>query len=211
MNGATSTVSVTTVPVDGNQSVTIAAGQEATAEITNTYDFVPGSLTVQKVVEGPGAGQQGTITITTTCVLNGTSTTLSPPLVVAAGKPAGTYSQTYDDIPAGSECTAHVSADGSTPKCLTSKTATAPPSLSPRVGPPPFPLQIRMRPGNLVINKTIAGPARGSKAKSSFIRSATALSSRPTSPSWRTTADGTYSHHLHRNIGRLELHRDRDL
>ena len=116
VNGATSTVSVTTVPSEGNQSVTIAAGQEATADITNTYDFVPGSLTVQKVVEGPGAGQQGTITITTTCVLNGTSTTLSPPLVVAAGRPAGTYSQTYDDIPAGSECTAHVSPDGSNAK-----------------------------------------------------------------------------------------------
>ena len=70
------------------------AGEDATADVTNTYSYVPGSLTVQKVVEGPGAGQQGQITITTTCVLNGTSTTLSPPLVIAAGKPAGTYRNT---------------------------------------------------------------------------------------------------------------------
>ena len=50
-----------------HQPVPIAAGQEATADITNTYDFVPGSLTVTKTISGAGAGQQGAVTITVTC------------------------------------------------------------------------------------------------------------------------------------------------
>ncbi len=159
VNGSSNTVSVVTV--GGDQMVPIVAGEDARVDVTNTYSYVPGSLTVQKVVEGPGAGQQGQITITTTCVLNGTSTTLSPPLVIAAGKPAGTYSETYNNIPAGSECTAHVSSDGGNTKVAdlegdNETTVTIPPG-----GTATIHLTDTYETGELVINKTIAGPAAG--------------------------------------------------
>ena len=55
-DGASNAVSVTTVV---HQPVPIAAGQEVTADITNTYDFVPGSLTVTKTITGYGRRSAG--------------------------------------------------------------------------------------------------------------------------------------------------------
>lgn len=92
------------------QQVTIPAATVVTADITDTYDFVPGSLVVNKTIAGPAAGQQGPITITVTC----DGTVLTPPFTIPAGTAAGTLSQTYTKIPANSVCTIIEDPDGST-------------------------------------------------------------------------------------------------
>jgi Domain of unknown function (DUF5979) len=52
-NGSTSTVSVTTV--GSPQTVTVAAGEDAQANITDTYNYLVGSLAVTKTIAGPAA------------------------------------------------------------------------------------------------------------------------------------------------------------
>ena len=82
-NGSTSTVSVTTV--GSGQQVTVPGGKVAEANLTDTYGFGSGSLTVTKTIAGPAAGQQGTVTIQAVC--NGTA--LTPELTVPAGASSG--------------------------------------------------------------------------------------------------------------------------
>ena len=86
------------------------SGGSVTATITNTYDYLPGTLTVNKVIAGPAAGSQGPVTIHVAC----DGTALTPDFDIAAGKPAGTYSQTWTGIPAGSTCTVTEPVNGST-------------------------------------------------------------------------------------------------
>ena len=80
-DGANSAVSVV---VTGDEQVTVPPGGTATAERTDTYNLNPGSLVVNKTITGAGAGQQGPITITVTCVQRQT-TTLHPCLIIPAG------------------------------------------------------------------------------------------------------------------------------
>jgi TQXA domain-containing protein len=192
-DGSSSTVTVT---VDGGrQTVPIVAGQEATAQITDTYDFIPGSLVVQKVIEGPGAGQQGQITITATCVFNGTSTPLSPPLVIAAGKPAGTYSESYTNIPAGSKCTTQVTTDGSNSRVSDLEGGDGNTVDIPAGGTGTIHLTDGYEVGELVINKTITGPAAGLQGEVVIhtVCNGTALS--PDFTIAANSPDGTYNTH----------------
>ncbi len=78
--------------IGAGQQVTIPSGDSATAHITDTYDFVPGSLLVRKTIAGPGAGQQGEITIHTVC----DGKALTPDFVIPAGTPAGDQTKQYD-------------------------------------------------------------------------------------------------------------------
>ncbi len=74
VDGHTSAVSVA---VEGSgQTVTVPAFGDfsTTAYITDTYNLVPGSLTVTKTIAGPGAGRQGPITIAVSCNENGVDT-----------------------------------------------------------------------------------------------------------------------------------------
>ncbi len=65
VNGSTSTVGVT---VSGSgQDHTILSGSPVTANITDTYSYLPGSLTVNKVIAGSAAGSQGAVTIHAVC------------------------------------------------------------------------------------------------------------------------------------------------
>ncbi len=83
VDGSTSTVDV---DVTGSgQQVTIPSGSSVTATITNSYTYLPGSLTVNKVIAGAAAGSQGAVTIHTVC--NGTA--LTPDFTVARGKARG--------------------------------------------------------------------------------------------------------------------------
>ncbi len=103
----------TGVVVTGDgQEVAIPAGGDETVQITDTYSHVsgPSSLLVTKTIAGPLAGHQGPVTIQVVC--NGT--TLSPDFVIPAGTPAGSVSQSFDNIPAGSMCTVTETADGAT-------------------------------------------------------------------------------------------------
>ena len=97
-DGSTSTIGVVTT--GSPQDVTIGANAEASAELTDTYGPVPGSLEVRKTINGPSAGSQGDITIDVTC----DSATL-PTWTIPAGTGATTLTNTYQDIPAGSSCT----------------------------------------------------------------------------------------------------------
>ena len=156
-DGGSNAVSVTTVV---HQPGPIAAGQEATADITNTYDFVPGSLTVTKTIFGTGAGQQGAVTITVTCESGNTPTTLLPLFVIPPGA-TGAHSYTYDDIPAGSTCTVLEDPDGSHSNLAVVKSGsgvvvTIHPGETATAA-----LTDTYETGSLVVNKTITGPAAG--------------------------------------------------
>ena len=77
--------SAVSVVVTGDDQVTVPPGGIVTAERTDTYNLNPGSLIVNKTITGAGAGQQGQITITVTCVNNGVTTTLQPLFIIPAG------------------------------------------------------------------------------------------------------------------------------
>jgi hypothetical protein len=141
------------------QEVTIPSGASETVDITDTYHFVPGSLVVRKTIAGPGAGQQGPITIHTVC--NGTG--LTPDFVIPAGTPAGDQTKQYDDIPAPATCTVTETADGSNGAVSvvvegSGQTVSVPPAgiveadISDTYG---------LLPGQLEVTKSIAGPQAG--------------------------------------------------
>jgi Domain of unknown function (DUF5979)/Thioester domain len=158
-NGATQTVTVTTT---GNgDEATIPPGGNVDVHLTDTYDFVPGSLVVKKSIEGPAAGFQGPITISVSCVAGGVTTDL-PPFTIASGA-TGEHKHQYDDIAAGSVCTVSEPVNGS-------NAAVAPPTTV-LPGPVTVPAGKKadaavtdsydFRPGNLVISKAIAGGGAG--------------------------------------------------
>jgi LPXTG-motif cell wall-anchored protein len=90
-----------TVTVQGSgQDLSIPAAGAVVADLTNTYDFAPGSLVIRKRINGPLAGQQGDITLRPVC--DGVEL---PPFTIPAGTPPGTLSRAYTDIPAGAQCT----------------------------------------------------------------------------------------------------------
>ena len=154
-NGETTAVMVT---VAGSpQDVTIPAGGVVIAPLTDTYDFNPGSLTVTKTIAGPAAGQQGAITITVTC----DGVVLNPVFVIPAGTPAGSVSQTYDDIPGNAVCTIIETADGSTPAVAVAKEGSGEQVTIPPGGTATADLTDTYLTGSLVVNKTITGRAAG--------------------------------------------------
>jgi TQXA domain-containing protein len=107
-NGSTSSVTAT---VSGSPTtVMIPAGGSGTAHFTDTYGAAPGSLLITKNIAGPLAGHQGRVTIQVVC--NGSI--VAPDFVIPAGTPAGTVSQSFDNLPAGSVCTVTETADGET-------------------------------------------------------------------------------------------------
>jgi Domain of unknown function (DUF5979)/Thioester domain len=164
-DGHTSTV---TASVDGSpETVTIPAGGAGSAHITDTYGPAPGSLLVTKTIAGPDAGAQGSVTIEVAC--NGTSL---PDFVIPAGTRAGSVSQSYDDIPAGSTCTVTEIADGSTTTTLATVSGQAqnvsvgagqvvPVNVTDVYTRGSVAAEVEDRTGVLRVTKTIAGPAAG--------------------------------------------------
>ena len=86
-----STVGTSVVVTGSGQRVTIPTGGSATAHITDTYGFVPGSLLVRKTITGPAAGQQGEVRIHAEC----DGKALSPDFVIPAGTSAGAQTMQY--------------------------------------------------------------------------------------------------------------------
>ena len=107
VDGGASTVGVTIT--GSGQQVTIPSGSSVTATITNSYTYLPGSLTVNKVIAGPAAGSQGAVTIEAVC--NGT---LVGEWTIDAGVAAGTSSHTWSGIGANSSCVVTETVNGST-------------------------------------------------------------------------------------------------
>ncbi|HYB26198.1 MAG TPA: thioester domain-containing protein [Solirubrobacteraceae bacterium] len=161
----------TDVVVTGDgQQVVIPAGGRESVDITDTYTHVsspPGSLLVTKTIAGPAAGEQGLVTIQVVCG----GITLSPEFTIPADTPAGSPSQSYDDIPAGSMCTVTEMQDGATSTVAVTvsgngQTVTVPAgevatvnvmdvyTRTPEIAPD-------VPNGTLRVTKTIAGPAAG--------------------------------------------------
>jgi hypothetical protein len=188
-DGSSATV---TVAITGSgQTVTVPAGGTVTASLTDTYDHAPGSLEIDKLIDGPAAGQQGQVTIRTVC--NGTA--LSPDFVIPADSPADSYSQTYTDIPAGSSCTVTETADGSSTTVTATVTGSGQTVTVPAGGTATASLTdtYDFAPGSLVVEKTIAGPAAGLQGQ---IVIHTVCNGTPLTPDFVIapgTAAGTYS------------------
>jgi Domain of unknown function (DUF5979)/Thioester domain len=164
VDGTTSTVQAATS--GGVSPVTIPAGDQATAAITDTYTLIPGSLIVAKVVSGPFAGQQGPITIHVACT--GVPAADTPDFVIPAGTPRSLKTQSYDDIPAGSTCTVTETADGANSVV----TAIVLPSNTQTVSVPAATVVAAIfddvlidSPGTLRVTKTIAGAAEGKQGE----------------------------------------------
>jgi Domain of unknown function (DUF5979)/Thioester domain len=157
VTGETGTV---TVAASGSpQTVTIDAGGTGQANLADSYDYIPGSLTVTKAIAGSAAGQRGPITIEVVCG----NTTLSPAFVIAAGTSAPSVSQTYQDIPGNSTCTVQETDDGGTTSV---DVVTIGSGEDVTVGPgseatATITDTYTPAPGSLVVQKTISGPAAG--------------------------------------------------
>src|SRR6478736_2800272 len=162
-DGANSAVSVV---VAGDDQVTVPPGGIVTAERTDTYNLNPGSLVVNKTITGGGAGQQGPITITVTCVNDGQSTTLTPVFTIPAGTTTPpTQSHTYTDIPGGSVCTVVENPDGRTGTLAVLKQGSGSEVTVPPGGTATADLSDTYLTGELVVSKTISGDAAGSQGK----------------------------------------------
>ncbi len=91
----------------------VPPGDIVEADVTDTYGLLPGQLEVTKTIAGTEAGTQGAVTIETSCLADGVTTTLAPFTIPANSKP-GVYSQLYSPIPAGAVCTSTETVDGHT-------------------------------------------------------------------------------------------------
>jgi hypothetical protein len=163
-DGANSAVSVV---VEGSgQAVTVPARGIVEADITDSYGLLPGQLEVTKSIAGPLAGQQGTVVIHTVC----DGSALAPDLAVAAGAPAGVYSQIYSNIPTPASCVVTETADGhstSVPVTVSGgpQTTTIPPGGS---GTAQITDTYGSPPGSLLITKTLAGPLAAGQGPVTF-------------------------------------------
>ena len=158
-NGANGQVTVT---VDGGGQVTVPAGKVVSSDFTDTYELKPGSLTVNKTIAGPGAGRQGQIVITVSCVHDGATTPYGP-FTIPAGTPAGTKSFTIDDIAGDSVCTVTETADGHSTTLAVRKRGSGQEVTIPPGGSETANLTDTYLTGSLVVNKTITGDAAGSQ------------------------------------------------
>jgi Domain of unknown function (DUF5979)/Thioester domain len=142
--------------------VTVVAATVIQVVVTNNYTLNSGSLTVDKTITGPLAGQQGPITITVTCESGANvETTLSPVIQIPAGttdvsNATPPLPHTYTDIPAGSVCTPVESPDGTTSTVGVSRTGSGDAITIPPGGTVPAGLTDDYTTG-LTIDKTIEG------------------------------------------------------
>ncbi len=146
--------------------VTVSGGDVVEADVTDTYSFQPGSLTVTKSITGtPAPGVP--ITITTTCV-DSAGTTIPLPVPPSTTPnpidiPPGPNSETYTGIPGNSLCTAVEDPDGSS-DVVSVETGGNPQAAVPPAESAAINLTNTYTTG-LTINKTIAGPAAGKQGE----------------------------------------------
>jgi len=154
ITGSTSTVTV--LRAASGQVVVVPPGGSVTAPITDIYDS--GSLVVSKTITGLAAGQQGAVTITVNC-----GGTQLADFNIPAGTPAGTVSQTYGNIIAGTVCTATETANGSSASVLV--TAQGSPQQvtigANGSGSADLTDTYELAPGSLVVTKNIGGAGAG--------------------------------------------------
>ena len=149
-------LALSTSPYTGDgQTVTVPADGTATATITDTYTEANGSLIVHKAIERHAAGQQGEIVI------------WSPAagILSRTRDPGGadTASKGYRDLPAGSQCTVLETADGGTGTVARCEQGQWHRVTIPAGAEATVDLTDTYESGALVVNKTITGPAAGSR------------------------------------------------
>jgi hypothetical protein len=98
-----SSAGVSVVVVGSGQTVVLPANNDpndtVTAELSDTYELVPGELVVRKTFSGPNAGQQTEVVITIDC-----GQALQTTVTIPAGQ-TDPFEQTFTGLPAGTECT----------------------------------------------------------------------------------------------------------
>ncbi len=154
VDGHTSTVNVR--KGGSGITVTIPSGGSVSADLTDT--FATGSLIVNKTISGDGAGQQGAVTISVTC-----GGVAQPDFTIPAGAPAGTVSQEYTGILAGTVCTVTETANGATGTVVVT-TDGSPQTVTISTGGTGTVTVTdanELVPGALVVNKTLSGSAAG--------------------------------------------------
>lgn len=145
--------------VDDAQKLILAQTSTLTTTVQATAEFLPpGSLVVTKTIAGPAAGSQGAVDIHVACD-DGVS---RPDFIVRANAPAGSTSQTYPGIPAGTMCTVTETSNGSVVGVDVVVTGdgqqvTIPSGAREKVKITDTYHYV----GSLLVRKTIAGPAAG--------------------------------------------------
>ena len=114
-----STTEVTVTPVLP-EPVTITEGANV-LEIANTVAFNPGSLMVAKTITGSGAGLQEEVLLHIQCG----DGLLDETFVIPEGTSAGTFTQRYEGIPAGTECRVTEPASGANDEVTVESSGTA--------------------------------------------------------------------------------------
>ncbi|QEE60558.1 TQXA domain-containing protein [Salinibacterium sp. dk2585] len=148
---------VVTVTSDAPVTVTIAPGAAAEARVTNTVEFRPGSLDLTKLVDGAAAGSQSDIVVGITCD-NGLDETFTIP----AGSQAGEYTQSYEEIPAGTVCTVTELESGSNSVVEVVGGQTVSVTIEPAAASAvELSNTVTFRPGGLNVVKVITGAAAG--------------------------------------------------
>jgi Domain of unknown function (DUF5979)/Thioester domain len=156
VNGSTTTVAAEVTITDGE--TTIPPGGTVTTTITDTY--TTSGLVVTKTITGDGAGHQGAVTISVSCV--GVPATDTPDFVIPAGARAGETSMLYTGIPLGTACTVTETGDGASPPSLTVVTTGSPSTVTvDPVAEVDITDDYTYVTGSLSVTKTIAGPAAG--------------------------------------------------
>ncbi len=151
--GSTTAVEVTT---DAPQSATVDADGE-TVTIANTVTLRPGGLNVTKVVTGDAAGLQGDIVLDVDC-----GTALAETVTIPAGTVAGSYVESFTDLPAGTECTITETSTGSTDTVLVEPSDDVTVTIQPGgVADATITNTATLRPGGLNVTKTLTGEAAG--------------------------------------------------
>jgi hypothetical protein len=149
------------------QTVTIGASGSGEVDVTNTYTFVPGSLTVTKVLKGSSAGQQGAVTIQASCLANGITTFLGDFTIPAGTAPgSAALTNTFPPVAGTSVCTVTETADGSS-STVSVVTDGSPQNVTvPPAGTGTATVTNTYSPadGSLLLRKIISGPSAGKQA-----------------------------------------------
>ncbi|PWC06051.1 thioester domain-containing protein, partial [Mycetocola zhujimingii] len=157
----TATGESSTVVVDPteNVTVTITPGATSDATITNTATFQPGGLRVTKVVTGEAAGQQSAIVLQVSC-----GEALSETVTIPAGATADSYVQTFNNIPANTECTVTETETGTTQTALVVPTENVTVTVTPgTIVDATITNTVTNQPGSLNVTKVVTGEAAGSQ------------------------------------------------
>ena len=157
---ATGSNAVVEVRTDAPVTVEIAPGAGVEARVTNTVEFRPGALALTKTVAGAAAGAQSEIRVGIMC-----DSGLDETFTIPAGAAAGDYTQTYEPIPAGSECVITERESGSNAQVEVAPgdpvTVTIEPGATADVE---LTNTVTFRPGALNVTKIIEGAGAGQQS-----------------------------------------------